>query len=86
MHPPTVYFPLLVEEALLVEPTETETKETLDRFAEIVAEILREATRGPRDRPRRAVHDAGAAARRGRGGAGARWSGSRSSAAARRPS
>ena len=34
VHPPTVYFPLLVEEALLVEPTETETKETLDRFAE----------------------------------------------------
>ena len=31
-HPPTVYFPLLVEEALLVEPTETESKETLDRF------------------------------------------------------
>jgi len=32
--PPTVYFPLLVEEALLVEPTETETKETLDAFAQ----------------------------------------------------
>ena len=31
-HPPTVYFPLLVEEALMVEPTETETKETLDGF------------------------------------------------------
>ncbi|HEY2007137.1 MAG TPA: aminomethyl-transferring glycine dehydrogenase subunit GcvPB, partial [Solirubrobacteraceae bacterium] len=42
VHPPTVYFPLLVDEALLVEPTETETKETLDRFADIVAEILRE--------------------------------------------
>ena len=37
VHPPTVYFPLIVEEALMVEPTETETKETLDRFAEIVA-------------------------------------------------
>ena len=36
-HPPTVYFPLLVDEALLVEPTETETKETLDGFAEAVA-------------------------------------------------
>ncbi|HEY5431501.1 MAG TPA: aminomethyl-transferring glycine dehydrogenase subunit GcvPB, partial [Solirubrobacteraceae bacterium] len=33
VHPPTVYFPLLVDEALLIEPTETETKETLDRFA-----------------------------------------------------
>ncbi len=42
-HPPTVYFPLLVEEALMVEPTETETKETLDAFAEAIAEILREA-------------------------------------------
>jgi glycine dehydrogenase subunit 2 len=47
VHPPTVYFPLLVDEALLIEPTETETKETLDRFAEIVAEILREAAGDP---------------------------------------
>jgi glycine dehydrogenase subunit 2 len=47
VHPPTVYFPLIVDEALLVEPTETETKETLDRFAEIVAEILREAREDP---------------------------------------
>jgi len=42
-HPPTVYFPLLVEEALMVEPTETETRETLDAFAEAIAQILREA-------------------------------------------
>jgi glycine dehydrogenase subunit 2 len=42
-----VYFPLIVDEALLIEPTETETKETLDRFAEIVAEILREAREDP---------------------------------------
>src|SRR5204863_1036376 len=47
VHPPTVYFPLLVDEALLVEPTETETKETLDGFVEVGAEILREA----RDEP-----------------------------------
>jgi glycine dehydrogenase subunit 2 len=46
-HPPTVYFPLLVEEALLIEPTETETKETLDAFAVAVAEILREAREDP---------------------------------------
>ncbi|HEX3692840.1 MAG TPA: aminomethyl-transferring glycine dehydrogenase subunit GcvPB [Solirubrobacteraceae bacterium] len=46
-HPPTVYFPLLVEEALMVEPTETETKETLDAFAEALAEILREAAEDP---------------------------------------
>jgi glycine dehydrogenase subunit 2 len=47
VHPPTVYFPLLVDEALLIEPTETETKETLDHFAEVVAEILREAAEDP---------------------------------------
>jgi glycine dehydrogenase subunit 2 len=47
VHPPTVYFPLIVEEALLVEPTETETKETLDRFAASVAAILREAREDP---------------------------------------
>jgi glycine dehydrogenase subunit 2 len=46
-HPPTVYFPLLVDEALLIEPTETETRETLDAFAEVVAEILREAQEDP---------------------------------------
>ena len=39
-HPPTVYFPLLVDEALLVEPTETETRETLDAFADALAAIL----------------------------------------------
>ncbi|HET9721335.1 MAG TPA: aminomethyl-transferring glycine dehydrogenase subunit GcvPB, partial [Solirubrobacteraceae bacterium] len=47
VHPPTVYFPLVVEEALMVEPTETETRETLDQFAEIVAEVLREAREDP---------------------------------------
>jgi glycine dehydrogenase subunit 2 len=47
VHPPTVYFPLIVDEALLIEPTETETKETLDHFAEVVAEILREAREDP---------------------------------------
>jgi glycine dehydrogenase subunit 2 len=47
VHPPTVYFPLLVDEALLIEPTETETKETLDRFAAIMAELLREAREDP---------------------------------------
>jgi glycine dehydrogenase subunit 2 len=46
-HPPTVYFPLLVDEALLIEPTETETRETLDAFADAVAEILREAREDP---------------------------------------
>jgi glycine dehydrogenase subunit 2 len=46
-HPPTVYFPLIVREALLVEPTETESRETLDRFAAALADILREARDDP---------------------------------------
>jgi glycine dehydrogenase subunit 2 len=46
-HPPTVYFPLLVDEALMVEPTETETKETLDAFADALAKILAEAADDP---------------------------------------
>jgi glycine dehydrogenase subunit 2 len=46
-HPPTVYFPLLVEEALMVEPTETETKESLDAFAEAIEQILAEAEQDP---------------------------------------
>ena len=46
-HPPTVYFPLLVDEALLIEPTETETLETLDGFADAIAEILREGAEDP---------------------------------------
>src|SRR5271155_5115086 len=46
-HPPTVYFPLLAEEARMVEPTETETRETLDAFADAIAAILREAAEDP---------------------------------------
>jgi glycine dehydrogenase subunit 2 len=46
-HPPTVYFPLLVDEALMVEPTETETKESLDAFADAVEQILAEAEEDP---------------------------------------
>lgn len=41
-HAPTVYFPLIVHEALMIEPTETESKETLDAFADALATILRE--------------------------------------------
>ena len=47
MHPPTVYFPLLVDEALMIEPTETETRETLDQFAEAIDAILDEAGDDP---------------------------------------
>jgi glycine cleavage system P protein (glycine dehydrogenase) subunit 2 len=46
-HPPTVYFPLVVEEALMVEPTETESRETLDRFAEALRRAAEEAAREP---------------------------------------
>jgi glycine dehydrogenase subunit 2 len=46
-HPPTVYFPLLVDEALMIEPTETETRETLDAFAEAIEHILDEAEEDP---------------------------------------
>ena len=47
VHPPTVYFPLLVDEALMIEPTETETKERLDDFAAVVRSILEEAAEDP---------------------------------------
>jgi glycine dehydrogenase subunit 2 len=46
-HPPTVYFPLVVEEALMVEPTETESKETIDGLAEALNQIAREADEDP---------------------------------------
>jgi glycine dehydrogenase subunit 2 len=46
-HPPTVYFPLLIEEALLMEPTETETRETLDGFADTLEAVLEEAESDP---------------------------------------
>ena len=47
MHAPTIYFPLIVHEALMIEPTETESKETLDRFAQILENIVREAEENP---------------------------------------
>ena len=46
-HPPTVYFPLTVEEAMLIEPTETESRETLDAFADALIGIAREAETTP---------------------------------------
>ena len=47
IHPPTVYFPLIVKEALMIEPTETESKETLDRFVAVMEEIIDEAEKNP---------------------------------------
>jgi glycine dehydrogenase subunit 2 len=46
-HPPTVYFPLVVPEALMIEPTETEAKETLDAFADAMLQIATEAADVP---------------------------------------
>jgi glycine dehydrogenase subunit 2 len=68
VHPPTVYFPLLVDEALMIEPTETETKERLDHFADVVKAILAEAAddpeiarTAPHTTPVRRLDEAGAA-------------------------
>lgn len=47
IHPPTVCFPLIVPEALMIEPTETESKETLDSFAGVMAKIAKEAEDNP---------------------------------------
>jgi glycine dehydrogenase subunit 2 len=47
IHAPTVYFPLIVHEALMIEPTETESKETLDSFAEAMLAIKQEAETNP---------------------------------------
>ncbi len=46
-HPPTVYFPLIVEEAMMIEPTETESRETLDEFIEALIQIAEEAKVNP---------------------------------------
>jgi len=53
MHAPTMYFPLIVHEALMVEPTETESRETLDEAAEAMLDILRLAREDPQK-----LHDA----------------------------
>jgi len=69
-HPPTIYFPLIVPEALMIEPTETEPKEILDEFAEAMLEIARDAAdrpdvlkEAPHNRPVRRVDEVKAAKR-----------------------
>ena len=55
-HPPTIYFPLVVSGAIMIEPTETESKEDLDRFIQAMGDIAREAQENPeslRDAPGR---------------------------------
>ena len=68
LHAPTIYFPLIVEEALMIEPVETESRETLDHFAEIMERIAEEArenpellTGAPRNTPVRRLDEAEAA-------------------------
>jgi glycine dehydrogenase subunit 2 len=46
-HPPTIYFPLIVEEAMMIEPTETESLETIDEFIEVMISIAKEAESNP---------------------------------------
>lgn len=46
-HPPTIYFPIVVDEAMMIEPTETESIETLDQFAEVLIKIGEEAQEDP---------------------------------------
>ncbi|MEA3424552.1 MAG: aminomethyl-transferring glycine dehydrogenase subunit GcvPB [Bacillota bacterium] len=46
-HPPTIYFPLIVDQAMMIEPTETETKETLDMYIEALRKIAKEAKESP---------------------------------------
>lgn len=47
IHPPTMYFPLIVPEALMIEPTETESKETMDRVIEVLLALAKEAYEAP---------------------------------------
>jgi glycine dehydrogenase subunit 2 len=64
-HAPTIYFPLIVEEALMIEPTETESRETLDKFVDACEQILKEDPEllksAPRNTARRRLDEAKAA-------------------------
>ena len=69
-HPPTIYFPLVVKEAMLIEPTETESKETLDAFCDAMEKIAEEAAsdaemlkEAPHRRPVRRLDEVKAAKR-----------------------
>ncbi|MDR2727253.1 MAG: aminomethyl-transferring glycine dehydrogenase subunit GcvPB [Deltaproteobacteria bacterium] len=68
IHAPTVYFPLIVKEALMIEPTETESKETLDRFVAVMTDIMKTAKtdiealrQAPRTTPVRRLDETAAA-------------------------
>ena len=68
IHPPTMYFPMVVDEALMIEPTETESRETLDHFIQVMKTIAQEAKddpdllhQAPHDTPNTRLDEAGAA-------------------------
>src|SRR5690625_789490 len=70
IHAPTVYFPLIVDESIMIEPTETESKETLDQFFDVMEQIVREieedpniALHAPYETPVRRLDEAHAARR-----------------------
>ena len=67
VHPPTIYFPLVVPEALMIEPTETESKESLDHFIAALRQIADEAAETPEIRAARAAQHRVQAPRRGGG-------------------
>ncbi|RKX92504.1 MAG: aminomethyl-transferring glycine dehydrogenase subunit GcvPB, partial [Spirochaetes bacterium] len=49
IHPMTIYFPLIVHEAMMIEPTETESKQTLDHFVDVMLEIYKKAAENPEE-------------------------------------
>ncbi len=49
IHPPTIYFPLIVHEAMMIEPTETESKQTLDHFVDVMLDIYKKAELQPEE-------------------------------------
>jgi glycine dehydrogenase subunit 2 len=55
LHPPTVYFPLIVKEALMIEPTESESKKTLDMYIDTLLRIAQEDPSLVKDAPRNTV-------------------------------
>ena len=64
-HPPTIYFPLNVEECLMIEPTETESKETMDAFADVMIQIAKEVEENPGSRSRCTTYNGHWTIRRG---------------------
>ena len=64
VHPMTMYFPLVVKEAMMVEPTETESLETLDAYVDVLIDILKAHARRPRLSQKRPLYHPGTPLRR----------------------